>query len=70
MTYQRKSNWHWLKRLLLLFLSIKIASNIWQYDIGLSLVVFVWSYAILWLAANGIIFYLDEKIKNKFGKLN
>jgi hypothetical protein len=61
MTYQIKSNWHWLKRILLLILSYYVASIIWEYDIGMSIVAFIWTYALGWLAANAIIYLVMKK---------
>jgi hypothetical protein len=61
MTYQIKSNWHWLKRILLLLLSYNVASIIWKYDIGMSMVAFIWTYLIGWLISNAIIHLVSKK---------
>lgn len=64
MTYQIKSKWHWLKRLILLVVSAYVASYIKKFDLGMAIVGFVWTYAILWLMANFLIHFIDEKSKS------
>lgn len=64
MTYQIKSNWHWLKRIILFAISFYVASLVYQYDFPLAVVAFIWTYAISWLLTNGLIYFIDEKLKS------
>lgn len=70
MTYQIKSKWHWLKRLVLLVVSAYVASYIQKFDLGMAIVGFVWTYAILWLMVNFLIHFIDEKSKSSKHTIN